>query len=48
MVTVEFILQFKRTALNMTWLTTISAVSAITRTFLKIVAISAVLTAILG
>jgi hypothetical protein len=46
-VTVEFILQLKAIALDMNWSAIVSPVSAITRIFLKIVVISAVLTAIL-
>jgi hypothetical protein len=46
-VMVGFILQFETIALNMTWLTTISAISAINRIFLKIFVISSALTAIL-
>jgi hypothetical protein len=45
-VLVKFILQFEKNALSMTWLTTIGAVSTITRIFLKIVMISAILTVI--
>jgi hypothetical protein len=47
-VTVGFIFQFVTIAFNMTWTTTISAISAITRIFLKIVVISAILTVILA
>jgi hypothetical protein len=46
-VTVQFIFQFVTIAFNMTWTTTISAISAITFIFLKIVVISATLTTIL-
>jgi hypothetical protein len=46
-VTVGLILQFETIALNMTWLTTIISISVITRMFLTLVVVSAVLTAIL-